>query len=444
MTYAKDPMLARKLTDAEVDYVFAHLSAFVEADEPLSSIIRWPRTATALMPDRWIQGIPILFPCAEAEDEPFEETEGEVLVRHDLVKSAFYFLSAYQEWASDKLDEWGRFPYEESLQHKLSIERKAVVNHYFKWMTEAIVRQCEKRGIACHEKDPQVGPSLHLSHDIDTVRYYSLRKSLYRVAQVIGLRKCDTSRWRLAGAALRSLLTLARLRMDDNPYWTFDFIQDNEAFIGHKSEWFILPDDGGPWPPDYDYAADEDIRELISTLVSRGNTVSLHAPIYCKTTADYTRWHKALAEVYPTLSRHTRQHFLAIRLTDSFRAMEAAGLTVDFSFGFSHSEGFRNGYCHPFHPFDHDNQRMMRLTCVPLAMMDVSCLTHKGMTDDEVFLSAGEMLDEVREFGGVFSTLWHNSTLDEVYHPGIKKFYEQLHLLFSQYQLREFTVSEKS
>lgn len=445
-TTEKDPLLARQLTDAEVDYVFAHLGQFIEADEPLQSIIAWPRTAGGLRMDVRVQGVPVLFPMSavdegwaeESKDAPWEETPEGVLVRHDLVKSAFYLLSAYQEWASAAVDEWGRFPYEESVQYKLGMEHVAVVNHYFRWMTEAVVRQCELRKISYREKSPLGGPSLHLSHDVDLAHYFTLRKSLYRCAQVVGLRRCDTSRRRLLGAAVRSLLHMARIVSYKDPYWSFDDIQDNEAFIGHKSEWFFLPRDGGPFPPDYDFRTDADIRELISTLAHRGNTVSLHAPINCQKAADYAKWRQALGEVCPEASAHTRQHFLAIHPWASFRAMEEAGLTTDFTFGFSHSEGFRNGYCHPFHPFDHDRQRTMRLTCVPLAMMDVSCLTHKKMTYDEVFLAVGDMLDEVRAFGGVFSLLWHNSTFDEVYHPGIGKFYEQLHLLFSQYQLKGF------
>lgn len=439
MTFPCDPLLARPLSDAETGYVFAHLAQFVEADAPLCSVVSWPRTDRPLDPCRMVRGVPVLFPAPDGADDPFAVEGGRVVVRHDLVKSAFYLLSAYQEWASDEVDQWGRFPYESSIQARLGVEHVAVVNHYFRWMVEAIVRQCELSGVKCRVKSPLGGPSLHLSHDVDLARYFTLRKALLRCAQVVGVRPCDTSRRRLAGAAVRLLLNLCGLRHDRDPYWSFAYIQDNEAFIGHKSEWFFLPDDGGPFPPDYDFAADPDIRTLIGELARRGNTVSLHAPINCQSSADYAHWHKALLDVCPSLSRHVRQHFLALRGVESFRAMEEAGLTADFSFGFSRHEGFRNSYCFPFRPFDHERQRAIGITCVPLALMDVSCLVHRRMTYDEVFLAAGEMLDEVRAFGGVFSTLWHNSTLDEVYHPGVGSFFEQLHLLFAQYQLRPFS-----
>ncbi len=414
----------------------------VDCAAPLETVVDWPRTEGPLRKDLVVEGVPVLFSSSDRGAAPFSEAGGRVVVGHDLVKSAFFLLSAYQEWASGQSDEWGRYPYEASIQRELGIEHVAVVNHYFTWMTQAIVRQCEIKGIEYRIKSPLGGPSLHLSHDIDSAHYFTLRKALFRCAQVFGLRKCDTSRSRLARAAAISLLRVAGLRGDPDPYWSFDAIQDNEAFVGYKSEWFFLPDDGGPFPPDYDLSADADVRKVMDQLAARGNTISLHAPINCRTSDAYAKWLKVLQDVCPGLSRHVRQHFLAISAPSSFIAMEDAGLTADFSFGFSRHEGFRNSYCMPFHPFDHDRQRMLDLVCVPLAMMDVSCLTHRRMSYDGIFLAVGEMLDEVRLFGGVFSLLWHNSTFDEVYHPGVTKFYEELHLLFSQYQLRQFSLQE--
>ena len=391
MRQTKDPLLTRRLTDAEVRYVFAHLGRMVEADKPIETLIDWPRTAGTLRKDCRVRGVPVLFSDAPDMPEPFDVVGGRVVVAHDLVKSAFFLLSAYQEWASGSADEWGRFPYEESIQKELGIEHTAVVNHYFMWMTEALLRQCRINGIRCQVKSPLGGPSLHLTHDDDPAPDKTHHKSLI-------------------------------------------------PSLGFKSEWFFLPDDGGPFPPDYDLTTDAEIRSVIDQLSSRGNTISLHAPINCNTSAIYAKWLKVLQEVCPSLSRHVRQHFLAISAPRSFRAMQEAGLSADFSFGFSRHEGFRNSYCMPFRPFDHDSQSMLDIEVVPLAMMDVSCLVHRHMCYDDIFLAAGEMLDEVRLFGGVFSLLWHNSTFDEVYHPGVTKFYEDLHLFFSQYQLRQFTL----
>lgn len=435
----RDPFLRRRLTDAEVAYVFRHLRCLVSADVPLDRVIDWPRSDAPLRKDFLVDGVPVLFPCVEAQAAPYEVVGGSVVVRHDLVKSAFFLLSAYQEWASGRVDEWGRFPFEGSLQDELGVARKPLVNYYFKWMAEAIARQCEMRGLACRSISPLGGPSLHLSHDVDQVRYFTWRKTLFRCAQVAGLRRCDVSRRRMAAAAARSLLQMAGLRHEADPYWSFDEILDNEAYVGYRSDWFFLPDDGGPFPPDYGFS-DPDVARLMRRLVALGCNVGLHAPICCRETDQYASQFKALSRACEGSARRARQHFLAIRCPESYVAMEAAGLEADFSYGMSRHEGFRNGYCLPFHPFDHEGQRALELTVVPLAMMDVTVLRHRALGYDDIFLAVGEMLEEVRRFGGVFSLLWHNTTFDEVYYPGARKLYEDLHLFFSQYQLRQFVL----
>lgn len=434
------PLMNRRLTDAEVTYVFDNLRQFVKTDARIETIVEWPRTSVPICEDFAIDGIPILCPNEVRSPEVYGVEGDKVIVRHDLVRSAFVLLSGWQEWATDKRDKWGRFPYAGSLQEKLGVVRKPIVNYYFEWMVDAICRQCEILGVACERVGPLGGASLHLSHDIDLARYYTWRKSLFRVAQVVGLRRCDTSRARMAKAALRSLLNMARPRHDDDPYWSFDTIQDNEAYIGFKSDWFFLPNDGGPFPPDYDLSTDEDIRSVMAQLARRGNRVGPHAPINCKDAVGYAAALKSVVDACPGAVHNVRQHFLAIEPRQSYRAMADAGLEVDFSYGYSEHEGFRNSYCLPFHPFDHEAQRPLPLTVVPLALMDVTVLAHRALSFDDIFLSVGEMLDEVRRFGGVFSMLWHNSTFDETYYPGVGKFYEDLHLLFSQYQMRDFTA----
>ena len=424
------PCFDRPLSDAEEAYVFAHLGQFVKADVPLSEVLNWPRSDAPLRTDFAIDGIPVLFPGQDFRPEPFVVEGGRVVVCHDFVKSAFCLLSAWQEWHSDVRDEGGRFPYAGSLQERLGVAHRPVVNYYFEWMVAAIERQCELSGLRCETLSPIGGASLLLSHDVDQVSYFTWRRSFRRLAQVLGLRPCDTSRRRLARAAVVSLLNMMRLRHDANPYWSFDAIQDNEAYIGYKSAWFFSPDN--------DFPNDEALLKLIETLSSRGNRVGLLAPMSCRDSEAYLDAFERLIRVSPRVERIVRQHSLAVGSRGSFRAMSDAGFYADFAFGFSDHEGFRNSYCFPFRPFDHERQCEVPVVVVPLAMTDSAVLGRRSLSYDDIFLATGEMLDEVRRFGGVFSCSWRNSAFDETYHPGVGKFFEDLHLFFSQYQMRDF------
>ncbi len=435
-----------RLNTAQREFVFKHLGRMIELEEPykIADILPWPDTDLPMRTDYRVDGVPILYPTPgvpETETRMYTDDGHTVRLTHDLMRSTFYLLSGRQEHDIRERDKWGRFPYALSIQAELGIEHMPVADYYMDWMIEAIERQCELSGIKYRKEKPmRNGATIHLSHDVDLVHYFTFRKTLYRFAQAMGLRPLGGVRrltmWR---DAFWSLLNIMHLRHDPDPYWSFDEIQDEEAFIGYHSDWFFLPlDDDQAFPPDYDFRTDEDIQRLMKQLFKRKHTVNLHAPIECRTTMDYRDAYADIHEVFPQARPRSRQHFLAIDPDTTYRWMDVAGIEADYSYGFSEHEGFRNSTCRSFHPYDHGHDKTLRIICLPLALMDVTCLCHRGMTYDEIFLAVGEMLDEVRRHEGIFSLLWHNSTFDESLHPGIHKFYHDLHLMFAQYQMASF------
>ncbi len=436
-----------RLNAAQRDYVFMHLGRLIELERPhkIAELLPWPDTEWTMRTDYRVEGVPILYPAPgvpATETRMYTDDGHTVHLTHDLIRSTFYLLSGRQEHDIRERDKWGRFPYELSIQAELGIEHMAVVDYYMEWMIAAIERQCELSGIKYIKFPPmRGGASIHLSHDVDLAHYFTFRKTRYRFAQALGLRPLGgVPRLRMWRDAFWSLLNIMHLRHDADPYWSFDEIQDEEAFIGYHSDWFFLPldDDDQAFPPDYDIFEDKDIQKLMAQLFKRRHTVNLHAPIECQTPMDYRNAYAYLRSVFPQARPRVRQHFLAINPDENYRWMDSADIEADYSFGFSEHEGFRNSTCHSFHPYDHIGDKTLRVICLPLALMDVTCLSHRGMTYDEIFLAVEEMLDEVRRHEGIFSLLWHNSTFDESLYPGIHKFYHDLHLMFAQYQMASF------
>ena len=426
----------------EKEYIYGHLRQFVRAAEPLESLMRMPESR-ATEPDtrHRVRGVAVPYPCSD-DTEPYRERDGHIEFSHDLIRSAFYILSGRQEYETCVRDKWGRFPYEESYQSKTGTIGIPLANYYFEWIAEGVERECALRGVRCERTNPLGGvPVLHMTHDVDLLRYYTTRKALFRTAQVVGLRRCDTDRLRLTKAAVGSLMQAVGLRRHENPYWSFDKITGNENYMGYHSTWFFLPDDGGPFAPDY-ALTDRDVMTKMEELARAGHDIGLHAPIRCQRADEYTTWMSAMRGAAAGALPYCRQHFLAVDAQRTLRAMEEAGIEVDSSLGFSAHEGFRNGYCFPFHPYDHERGRKMKILEIPLMAMDTTMLTHRGLSYDEIYISMGEMLDEVRHFGGVLSVLWHNTTFDEVYHPGIFRFYEGLHTMLAQYQMQGLTTRE--
>ena len=80
---------------------------------------------------------------------------------------------------SRERDEYGRFPWEASIQYKLGITGIPVVNYYFEVILEAFEPLlCQINGLPIQQGEREA-PVLFLSHDVDRIKKYSFRNMVY-------------------------------------------------------------------------------------------------------------------------------------------------------------------------------------------------------------------------------------------------------------------------
>ena len=84
-----------------------------------------------------IEEVPVLFPCSGSEVW-YSVTDNGIRFNHDILKSAFYLLSGTQEYLDHTPDIHGRFPWRESIQHRLGFTEKPLVNYYFDIILDAL------------------------------------------------------------------------------------------------------------------------------------------------------------------------------------------------------------------------------------------------------------------------------------------------------------------
>lgn len=446
--------LNRILNSNEVDYVFFHLANHISGVEKLRSHISYrddssagivfPASSADFSTDNIVEfeNIPVLFPVSD-DAKPYTLQDGKVRFNHDLLKSAFYLLSGFQEVAkSDEVDKWGRFKYESSLQYKLNCVHKPLVNYYFQWIIEALVEYGKLYDINIERRMPFGRMALHLSHDIDLLRFQSFRKTAYRILQLLFLKPKQQS-WK---SVVKSLLSTAKyyFKTEDaeNPYWSFAKILNTERYFGFKSSWYFLMKDGGPHDADYTWD-DADVREMMKKLTELSQEVGLHASIKASKDPNILKQSfNKLQEITENEIVGNRMHYLTIDFPNTFKLLQETGLKYDCSMGFSKAEGFRNGYCFPYRPWDFENSKMYDLWEIPLVAMDATMFGHNNRTYEDAFNLMETLLNEATRFNGIFSLLWHNSMFDEFTNPGILKFYEDLHFYYSQYNPNSLTGKE--
>lgn len=448
-------LLDREITEAELNYVYFHLSHHIKTELSFNYIIGYHRKPQKnfngieiYKSDRPIDlltkdtktNIPLLFP-GEDNDYLYSSEGSKFIVKHDIIKASFYLLSAYQEHKCDDLDTYGRYKWENSIQKRLNTPHIPLVNYYFEWLIDIIVLYCKANNLKYNRLNPLGKATLHLTHDIDLLRYNTFRKNAYRWAQILGIKECDTDKKRLTKQSINNLFKYLTFNKIDNPYWSFGKILNTEQYYGYKSSWFFLPKNNTLFDADYNIE-DEDVVEIINKIYSLNNDIGLHISFNGNNPINISSELKRLKNTYSFIKNNTRAHFLKINIDSSFRDMYNASVETDCSFGFAKHEGYRNSYCFPFYPFDHEKQEIIPMLEIPLAIMDTTLLTHKKMSYEEIFDTLELYLEETRKFGGILSILWHNSTFDEVYNPGIVTFYEHLHKYFSQYSMQSFTTTD--
>ncbi|MCK4749464.1 MAG: hypothetical protein KAT15_20560, partial [Bacteroidales bacterium] len=319
----------------------------------------------------WIDEIPVLYPVSDVKNAFYSFQDHHLVFHHDLLKSVFHLLSGYEEVKNGASDQYGRFPYKESLQFKLGIIRKPIVNYYFEIILEGLEEFCIKNGISFQRNTVFSKPVLMLSHDIDRLDAYHFFETAFKFKQLFGLAE---SPYNLSGKirdAFSALYHFLNPFSNKNPFWSFDTLMKWESDRGFKSTYYFLEKEGGRHTNSRYHFHEKRIRKLLRNLSAQDHEIGIHGTIQSSTDQDaMDRTVRNLQEASPDPVVGIRQHFLKFKLGETAQIQEKAGLQYDASLGFAEHEGFRNSYCWPFRIYDFKNECRMDLWEIPLTVME--------------------------------------------------------------------------
>jgi peptidoglycan/xylan/chitin deacetylase (PgdA/CDA1 family) len=419
-----------RISDSEIQYLMDHLDALYSG----TSIRQYlslnkqenlfvPLSEKPFDPERVmrIDEIPVLFPCSDKE-KWYSENGKRVLFHHDILKSAFYLLSGYQEHHFSEPDHYGRFPWNSSIQYSLGITQKPVVNYYFELILDAFERFCQLNGLEFKRKTREA-PTLFLSHDVDRIRKYTLRNLVISVFQVLGIKSGSLA----SGDQLKMIRDYAKgiLLFRKDPYWNFQEMLTLENELNISSTWFFLEKtklDNSRY-----HFSDIQIRDLIANLSDSGHEIGIHGSH--ESSEDQHAMNAGIQRLNAVCKSPVtgiRQHFLKFSNPATSGIQVNAGLEYDATLGFAEQIGFRNSYAYPFRLYDFENCKAMDIWQLPLNVMEATFMEYLKVPTASIPETIQPLLDEVIRFNGVFSLLWHNCRLDEEWSPGINELYRRL------------------
>jgi len=333
-----------------------------------------------------------------AGDMPVLFATGGGSIMFDIFSAAFYMLTRYEEYLPFTPDVHGRFPGARSTAYRGGFLRMPVVDIWARHLASELVKYYPVITIRHNEYK-----SL-LTVDVDQPFAYRSRGFLRSMGGIVkGLSG--------TGAKPSERIRTMAGKMDD-PYDSFAYIEEQVKLHDCESLFFFPTGDQGeydhnpPWK-DRDYAA---IIKKYDTLAGTG----LH-PSY--RSSGRPRVLKMETDRYRHLTGHgaecARQHWLLLHMPETYQSYENAGIRSDYTMGYADEPGFRAGIARPFPFYDISREKTTGLTIVPFQVMDGTLRHYQHLTPEAAVNAAGSLITATKNVGGLFVSVWHNTSLGE-------------------------------
>lgn len=340
------------------------------------------------LPLKQLDGMPILF--GEPQVKLVENT---LVVYADLVASAVFLLSRYEETLVSERDLHGRFQAKSSLLYKAGCLMRPLVDEYGSWLRA----QLQSMGVGMQL--PNTSLKITLTHDVDEPFAHRSLKSLLG-----GIMRGETkTAWYNFTHAL-----------EQNSYYTFPWIVSQEAKLPFADKIYFMRMPLQPCQQDKPYVSyqSKDMRALVALLKKNKVQIGLHASYFSGENPQKIGQEKIELETAIQQSITTnRYHFLRTCLADDMSYLADAGIKDDYTLAFADQVGFRLGTCRPVAFISPKTLKTGNLTLHPLTMMDATLFCYMQLSLDDAFKQACCLIETVRQYGGELVLLWHNTML---------------------------------
>lgn len=358
--------------------------------------------------------VPVIF----GESASLVPPAGVIRLPLDIIGSAFFMLSRYEELDSLAQDEHGRFPDQAALAVRAGFQQRPIIDEYAEILWAAIQKSCPGM-----QRATRVARTL-ISCDVD-LPVDPACASAYRLLKRMVGRSLREGTARGMSTLVGNYIAVRRGEHRRDPYLqALDWIMDVNSREGNRVAFNLIP---ALTHPDIDQSIDlydPRLLDLMRTVHARGHEIGIH-PGYNTyhhpnaMSRSVARLRAAMAHLgisQPALGG--RQHYLRWRVHVTPQLWEENGLAYDSSLGYASHPGFRCGTCREFTMFDLVGRRAMRLRQRPLLSMEPTRYRLAQRSNGAV-----EILTQYRElcrrYRGDFTLLWHNSNLDRAHERGI-------------------------
>lgn len=340
--------------------------------------------------------------------------QDEDLLLQDKPALAFYLLSNYEEYLPDcPRDQHGRIAHEQSfvvrhgLYHQATVQRialnyKSLLSKQkpdFKWKT--------------------IPYRFQPTFDID-IAYAYKGKTFFHFCGALS-KAILTFQWSHAAQIIKA----ACQADSQDPYDVYDIERLLCEKHGIKALYFFLTSKRTRF--DRNISPKSKCFSLLVQHLKKFANIGIHPSYYSDIQHSIAEEKQTLEKIGGFRTHCSRQHFLKVKFPDTFRQLMEAGITDDYSLGFTDRIGFRNGMAIPFPFFDVAANKTTPLMLHPLLIMDSAAVQALGYKES-YREGVAELIREVKTIGGDMTALWHSNFMPQG-SPELELFKETFELM---------------
>uniref|UniRef100_UPI0032175796 polysaccharide deacetylase family protein n=1 Tax=uncultured Draconibacterium sp. TaxID=1573823 RepID=UPI0032175796 len=332
----------------------------------------------------------------------FCESSKDSTLPFDPFAASFYIVTRHEEYTEQNRDKLNRYPVQKSILTKYNLLKKPIVNIWANLVAQKL-----------QEIYPEIKFSANKFSFISTVdidNAYAYQNKGF---------------WRTTGAWAKSLLKgelsehKKRQRVfsgkERDPYDTYDYL--DKVFKGNedKVKFFFLLGNYGRYDKNISHINDV-YRKLIKNIASKYD-IGIHTSFATSKKGGKKKVKiekQRLEEIAGKEITKSRQHYLKLKFPKTYTRLIKAGIQEDYTLGYSAQTGFRGGICTPYFYYDLKHETTTNLLIVPFQVMDGTLRHYMQLTPAEAFKEIEQIMQEVKNVGGTFVSIWHNETVNNM------------------------------
>lgn len=350
----------------------------------------------------------------------FKTTSGDF--PFDIFAASFYLITRYEEYLSNVNDLYGRYAHDNSLAFKEKFLQLPLVNIWLQSFKKLLT-----------EKFPALilQPAAFAflpTYDIDIAFSY-LHKGMVRNFGGF-IRSMWNSDWPVVKERMNVLFAKQK-----DPFDSYSWLnQLHETFQVKPLYFFLLAQ--------YNKGYDKNIlphqpalKKLVQQL-AQTYEVGIHPSWQSGDKPELLKLEvKKLEHITSKTITKSRQHYIRMKLPETYKRLIAAGITADYSMGYGSINGFRASYCLPYLWYDLKKEETTQLTIYPFCFMDANSFYEQRYSSNEALEEMQYYYDITKKVNGLFISIWHNHFLGtdkmftgwkEVYKAMIERIKEDL------------------